>query len=107
MVYDGVGEVADEDHPVEPEGEEDQEPGPANLQPIQISTKYNNNIGKYLQNLQKLKYPQIPSNANHSFLPTFPSKRRARRMRKRRPTSQVSKALCWAPVVGQRCKTEI
>ena len=52
MVYDGVGEVADEDHPVEPEGEEDQEPGPANLQPIQISIKYNKNIGKYLQNLQ-------------------------------------------------------
>ena len=45
MVYDGVGEVADEDHPVEPEGEEDQEPGPANLQPIQISTKYNKKWG--------------------------------------------------------------
>ena len=49
MVYDGVGEVADEDHPVEPEGEEDQEPGPANLQPIRISTKY-----KILVNIYKI-----------------------------------------------------
>ena len=73
MVYDGVGEVADEDHSVEPEGEKDQEPGPANLQQIQISTEYNNNIGKYLQNLQTLKYPQIPSNTNHSYRPFHPS----------------------------------
>ena len=35
MVKDGVGEVGGEDQPVEPEGEEHDEPGPPNLNPIQ------------------------------------------------------------------------